>query len=398
MNLIERVALKNRLISESGLTQSEWQAAAIMEANAAGIELNAWIELGQNVSDKLITTTAIFTEAEPTSSEEDSAESTKEEPTLVEQVLKVFDLAEETDLAAKTEETILDEEKELPVTESVTEPDQAESLRKVAAQTTAASDTEVSDTESAKDIKTEVLEESTVVKKNSEIEVVTVLTKEPNLSPKPVPANVDKALPVEKVAITADNTKAVLGKEDGPAITESSEFASSYSDLAVEKLFKKVDADVKATDASPNSSGDAYAEFIENHVSKLCQTHRVSNLDITSFGIRAQSINFKQLKLLAYGKHKFLGAELTPKEEEAIVFRLGLYCQQNDKEKIAIKAVSEVKDSTGFVFYTLLFTESVIQKLANATDFTIYINGNESDVSKLMVVVEKCSNKNSILG
>lgn len=134
---------------------------------------------------------------------------------------------------------------------------------------------------------------------------------------------------------------------------------------------------------------DSYAELVENMVSAQCQLSGVKNLDLTTFGIRAQVLSFPTLSVLTYGVHKFLGAPFTEEEENMIIHRLGLHVAQSNKKEIVVRAVQEVKDARGMSFYSLLFTDSIAQKFANMFNYTVHANLNESDISKLVLVIQK---------
>lgn len=134
---------------------------------------------------------------------------------------------------------------------------------------------------------------------------------------------------------------------------------------------------------------DSYAELIENMVSTQCQLSGVKNLDLTTFGLRAQVLSFPNLTVMEYGVHKFLGAPFTEEEENLIIHRLGLYVAQSEKTKIVVRAVQEVKDTRGMSFYSLLFNEEIAQKFANMFNYTVHANLREPDVSKLVLVIQK---------
>lgn len=136
-------------------------------------------------------------------------------------------------------------------------------------------------------------------------------------------------------------------------------------------------------------TADSYAELVENMVSAQCQLSGVKNLDLTTFGIRAQVLSFPNLSVLTYGVHKFLGAPFTEEEENMIIHRLGLHVAQSNKKEIVVRAVQEVKDARGMIFYSLLFTDSIAQKFANMFNYTVHANLNESDISKLVLVIQK---------
>lgn len=425
MNITERLALKNRLIRESGLSADEWHARAAMEARSEGLELNQWIALGKNVSpDKELSSSKIFTDGNTTASAEVAASAETDSVTKDTKLSTPGDVSTASAEGASTEatgDTVMSadtgqSEGEQP--SGATTPEG--STTGLSAETTINPD--LSD-HSAESNPPAVVDESAAdavsAERVSESSTIAGKTKEEGEAPRqeePIPESV-KAVESAPISHSShdgnpqqaapqsvnsggytDRTLEVIGKgKGGPIITEKSDFALPSATSATQGLLNKVAA-ATAQDDAEAASGDAYAEFIENHVSKLCQQSRVTNIDISSFGIRAQSLKFKNLQILTYGKHKFLGVPFSAKEEEALVFRLGLYCQQSPKDKLVIQAVTEVRDTSGFTFYSLLFTDQIIQKFVNATNFTVYINSDDPDVSKLVVVVEKCPNKNSILG
>ena len=134
---------------------------------------------------------------------------------------------------------------------------------------------------------------------------------------------------------------------------------------------------------------ESYAELVENMVATQCQLSGVKNLDLTTFGIRAQVLNFPNLSVLTYGRHKFLGAPFTEEEENMIIHRLGLHVAQSPKEKIVVRAVQEIRGNGGMSYYSLLFTDSIAQKFANMFNYVVHANLNESDISKLVLVIQK---------
>lgn len=162
------------------------------------------------------------------------------------------------------------------------------------------------------------------------------------------------------------------GLETPPSITDSNAF---------QQLAKSSEESLPAT--------DSYAELVENMVSRQCQLSGVKNLDLTTFGLRAQVLNFPTLTVLTYGQHKFLGAPFTDREEDLIVHRLGLYVAQSDKNEIVVSAVKEIKDERGMSFYSLLFNDKIAQKFADMFNYTVRANMNEADVSKLVLVIQK---------
>jgi hypothetical protein len=418
MNLAERVAMKNKLIAESGLDAKEWQARATIAARSENLEFNDWLALGKNVPlDVTLGTTSIFTDGASTAQEETTATSVVEGDEVVtednklstqehieetatesaEEDKKLLPEVQEEPVSAEANASIAEEAIEEESTESESKEivDQASSLRVAAAEAAVASEPAERKQPEQESASSEAVKEQEVadVPTPKDEQQTATLTSEAKAA-----EEIEKAAEEIMAVDTTDRTLEVIGKEKGgPAITEATNPVVGSGDVATQALFSKVAAATSQVGEETEASGDTYAEFIENHVSKLCQQARVSNIDLTSFGIRARSLNFKNLKILSYGKHKFLGLPLNAKQEEALVFRLGLYCQQSPKEKLVIEAVSEVKDSTGFTFYSLLYTDSVVQKFVNATNFTVYINANDPDVSKLVMVVEKCSTKNSIL-
>ena len=141
--------------------------------------------------------------------------------------------------------------------------------------------------------------------------------------------------------------------------------------------------------AMVNPVGDTFAELVESMVSTQCELSGVKNLDLTTFGIRAQVINYPNLSVIEYGAHKFLGAAFTQDEEDLILHRLGVYIAQNPKKKIVIRAVQEIKDGRGMSFYSLLFTDRIAQRFADMFNYIVHANLNEPDVSKLVLVIEK---------
>lgn len=135
--------------------------------------------------------------------------------------------------------------------------------------------------------------------------------------------------------------------------------------------------------------GDSYAELVENLISSQCQMSGVKNLDLTTFGLRAQVLSFPNLTVIEYGTHKFLGAPFTEEEENMIIHRLGLHVAQSDKDKIVVRAVQEVQDSRGMSFYSLLFNDRIAQRFADMFNYTVHANLREPDVSKLVLVIQK---------
>lgn len=145
-----------------------------------------------------------------------------------------------------------------------------------------------------------------------------------------------------------------------------------------------------ATSASTGiDGGDSYAELVENLISSQCQMSGVKNLDLTTFGLRAQVLKFPNLTVMEYGVHKFLGAPFTEDEENMIIHRLGLHVAQSNKDKIVVSAVQEVKDTRGMSFYSLLFNDRIAQRFADMFNYTVHANMKESDVSKLVLVIQK---------
>lgn len=145
----------------------------------------------------------------------------------------------------------------------------------------------------------------------------------------------------------------------------------------------------RTSESTGVNGSDSYAELVENMVSSQCQLSGVKNLDLTTFGLRAQVLTFPNLSVMQYGNHKFLGAPFTEEEENLIIHRLGLHVAQSNKDKLVVRAVQEVKDSRGMSFYSLLFNEQIAQKFANMFNYTVHANLRESDVSKLVMVIQK---------
>lgn len=156
--------------------------------------------------------------------------------------------------------------------------------------------------------------------------------------------------------------------------------------LADSSAFQKLTASSETTGLN---GSDSYAELVESMVSQQCQMSGVKNLDLTTFGLRAQVLNFPNLSVMKYGVHKFLGAPFTEEEENLIIHRLGLHVAQSGKSRIVVRAVQEVKDGRGMSFYSLLFNDDIAQRFANMFNYTVHANINEADVSKLVLVIQK---------
>lgn len=232
----------------------------------------------------------------------------------------------------------------------------------------------------------EAVEEKGVVKEEEELEEVEEKIEEEEESSQDVeqikPASTVVAVGNAEEGITATtlSEKEVVattvkdqpGLETPPSITDSNAF---------QQLAKSSEESLPAT--------DSYAELVENMVSRQCQLSGVKNLDLTTFGLRAQVLNFPTLTVLTYGQHKFLGAPFTDREEDLIVHRLGLYVAQSDKNEIVVSAVKEIKDERGMSFYSLLFNDKIAQKFADMFNYTVRANMNEADVSKLVLVIQK---------
>ena len=159
----------------------------------------------------------------------------------------------------------------------------------------------------------------------------------------------------------------------------------STPNLGDTSVFQKISASV----SQETPVIDSYAEMVENMVSTQCQLSGVKNLDLTTFGVRAQVIKFPNLSVLEYGKHKFLGAPFTEEEENSIMHKIALHVATSNKETIVIRAVQEVRDSHGLVFHSLLFNDSIAKKFVNMFNYAVYTNPNEADVSKLVLVIKK---------
>lgn len=161
---------------------------------------------------------------------------------------------------------------------------------------------------------------------------------------------------------------------------------SSQQTLSDSSAFQQLTQSSSETGIGSNSS---YAELVESMVSQQCQLSGVKNLDLTTFGLRAQVLDFPNLSVMTYGKHKFLGAPFTEEEEDLIVHRLALHVAQSEKKRIVIRAVQEVKDERGMSFFSLLFDDKIAQKFVNMFNYTVHANMNEADISKLVLVIQK---------
>lgn len=175
-------------------------------------------------------------------------------------------------------------------------------------------------------------------------------------------------------------------QEKEEEVKEPEVILESKQNLNDTEVFKQL---TKTSNESGIDGTDSYAELVENMVSSQCQLSGVKNLDLTTFGLRAQVLKFPNLSVMEYGIHKFLGAPFTDKEKDLIVHKLGLHVALSEKEQVIISAVQEVKDTRGMSFYSLMFSEEIAQKFADMFNYTVKININEPDVSKLLLVVNK---------
>lgn len=196
------------------------------------------------------------------------------------------------------------------------------------------------------------------------------------------PSNVEESSPVEEATEVLQEVQVETSPE--PSEFEEAPIVSEPS-LSDTTVFKRL----SQTSEVDIPGGESYAELVENMVSTQCQLSGVKNLDLTTFGIRAQVLSFPNLSILTYGIHKFLGAPFTEDEENMIIHRLGLHVAQSKKEKVVVRAVQEVKDGRGMSFFSLLFTDSIAQKFANMFNYTVHANLNEADISKLVLVIQK---------
>ncbi|MFF2798231.1 hypothetical protein, partial [Lysinibacillus xylanilyticus] len=160
-----------------------------------------------------------------------------------------------------------------------------------------------------------------------------------------------------------------------PAVEETAATSSTEEPVQViqprlgeSNVFKNLSDNA---DSSPAEVNGSYAELVENMISRQCQLSGVTNLDLTSFGVRSQSLEFPNLTVLTYGIHKFLGRPFTKEEEDAIVHILGLYVAQSEKDEVTVSAVKEVRDSSGMSFYSLMFNDEIAQKFANVFKHTV---------------------------
>ena len=189
---------------------------------------------------------------------------------------------ENAELTATTQLDVVPEKADVRVTETTVEQDvtQASSLAKVVAQV----------------VEQPVAQEETQLVNESEEEV-----------------QVPDIQPIEQPAPVQEEPKVVV-----PVL----ESTPSLGDTSV---FQKISASTN----QETPVIDSYAEMVENMVSTQCQLSGVKNLDLTTFGVRAQVIKFPNLSVLEYGKHKFLGAPFTEEEENSITrsyYQQGNHC------------------------------------------------------------------------
>lgn len=213
---------------------------------------------------------------------------------------------------------------------------------------------------------------------------ITSDTPEPVEQVKPEPQEpVKSEEPRESVKSVEEPKPAEISKEPELQFEEAS--LATEPNLSDSNAFQRLSGDSAV--ATPGN--ESYAELVENMVATQCQLSGVKNLDLTTFGIRAQVLNFPNLSILTYGRHKFLGAPFTEEEENMIIHRLGLHVAQSEKSRIVVRAVQEIHGSGGMSYYSLLFTDSIAQKFANMFNYVVHANLNESDISKLVLVIQK---------
>lgn len=177
-------------------------------------------------------------------------------------------------------------------------------------------------------------------------------------------------------------------KEEASRESVMSAFGSTTQPTINDTLNADAFKTVKAT-VGVSPTADSYAEMIEGIVVKQCELSGVTNLDLTTFGLRAQALTFRTLDVMEYGIHKFLGKAFTEEQRRIILHRIALAVANSKENPVVLKAAVPVRDEDGLVYHSLQFDQRIAEEFATLFEHEVKINPNEVDISKLVMLVYK---------
>lgn len=361
LSTTEKFSLKRRLAKEAGMSISDWSEAAQKHVEDNGLNFDEWLETGGQ-----LTSSHIFTEAreqEPAATQIEEVDN--EKPLLSNEEIESlisgypkphFDGTEENQESVNTDSDVLDN------TVSAESTEESRSTGNIYEEPV---------------VKNPV-DEATINEEQQVKSAVQEHTVESTETPTQTYTNDKESPAVEKPAPQV--TQSALARETG--VLESNR---TVSDIGIDKL-TTIPAVDGVTDENIDKVG--YAEFIENHASGVCQKIKRKNISLSAYGPNVEKLEFKQLSLMEFGKHHFLGSKVSEKEEDALAMNLSMYCQQSTKQELVIALTVETIEEP-FAYCSLLYPLSTIKKFVNATQYDVRVNFDVDNPKDLVMVVKK---------
>jgi hypothetical protein len=182
-----------------------------------------------------------------------------------------------------------------------------------------------------------------------------------------------------------------IGEADALSFVDmelSKENEEEEADLAVEQpetpLYNPTYTDIEKSSDTPHI---AFSVSVENVIALVMEEHSVSNVSLSSFGGAQDLIKPVKLEELRLGKYRFLGRNLTLREQYRFFWEVAKQFFANpERKEFNLKLTREIIFN-GMRYTTAVVDETVLERFSEIFGCAIKTNFSTMDEDKLVAVL-----------